>query len=86
MSAKQGKALKALVDAKTSNTGTITGIKMNGTTYSKAVNTTWTNVLYHNNKTINCILSFRFNSIIANTDHCIILPYNYFIYVITFDN
>lgn len=30
LSAAQGKALKALVDSKTSNTGTITGIKMNG--------------------------------------------------------
>lgn len=30
LSAKQGKALKTLIDAKTSNTGTITGIKMNG--------------------------------------------------------
>ena len=30
LSAAQGKALKALIDAKTSTTGTITGIKMNG--------------------------------------------------------
>lgn len=30
LSAKQGKALKTLIDTKTSNTGTITGIKMNG--------------------------------------------------------
>lgn len=41
----------------------------NATTYSKAVNTTWTNVLYHNNKTINCILSFRLNTIVANTEY-----------------
>ena len=30
LSAAQGKALKALIDTKTSNTGTLTGIKMNG--------------------------------------------------------
>ena len=41
----------------------------NATTYSKAVNTTWTNVLYHSNKTINCILSFRLNTIVANTEY-----------------
>lgn len=41
----------------------------NAITYSKAVNTTWTNVLYHSNKTINCILSFRLNTIVANTEY-----------------
>ena len=66
----QNKVVKAEFDKVNGNLKTLkSACTNNAITYSKAVNTTWTNVLYHSNKTINCILSFRLNTIVANTEY-----------------